>query len=32
MGKEKYVEMKGRVTQALPNTYFKVELEMDVKC
>ncbi|MFZ2330419.1 MAG: translation initiation factor IF-1 [Atribacterota bacterium] len=27
MGKEKYVEMKGRVTQALPNTYFKVELE-----
>ena len=27
MDKEKYVEMKGRVTQALPNATFKVELE-----
>ena len=27
MGKEKYVEMKGRVIQALPNATFKVELE-----
>ena len=27
MGKEKYVEMKGKVTQALPNATFKVELE-----
>ncbi|MFA7574070.1 MAG: translation initiation factor IF-1 [Arcobacteraceae bacterium] len=27
MGKEKYVEMKGTVTQALPNATFKVELE-----
>ncbi len=28
MGKEKYVEMKGRVIQALPNATFKVELEI----
>jgi translation initiation factor IF-1 len=27
MGKEKYVEMEGRVIQALPNATFKVELE-----
>lgn len=27
MGKEKYVEMKGKVKQALPNATFKVELE-----
>ena len=28
MGKEKYVEMKGTVTQALPNATFKVELRL----
>ena len=31
MGKEKYVEMKGRVIQALPNATFKVELENGIR-